>query len=168
MYDIIQFPDLCQYTYQAFVMTNLEAPIFHTPNHGRPKKCAPIQSGLKTHFCGNCGLQGHNARSCKTPQDMFVVSSSSSSASSSPGGKKLVSFPKCFLLARLGANYMHQIAASAGLKKFNSQPPFSTQRVQEILDLLEVEKQTLEEVHLMSLLYFLLQVFDFLIRLFFL
>jgi hypothetical protein len=160
LYQAIQFPDMASYNYDSFQMTDLEAPVLYKPNRGRPKAFSPLKSSAKEQFCGKCGKPGHNKRSCKVPEGMIASSSSSSSSSASSSlstHQKQVTYPKCFLLARLGSYYFQELAASEKKSPVVTKFPMSAAALQEILSLVDLLKGV-EPIHIVSALYFLLQV----------
>ncbi len=173
LYEAIQFPDLASYNYDSFQMTDLEPPVLYKPNRGRPKSFSPLKSSAKEQFCGKCGKSGHNKRSCKVPEDMIASSSSSSSSSASSSlssPQKPITYPKCYLLARLGGFYFQELAASEKRSPLVIKFPMSAAALQEILSLVDHLKGV-EPIHILSALYFLLQVstiFTFLFVLLFL
>jgi hypothetical protein len=139
-------------------MTDLEAPVLYKPNRGRPKTFSPLKSSAKEQFCGMCGKPGHNKRSCKVPDGMIASSTSSSSASSSPTTpQKRVTYPKCFLLAKLGGYYFQELAAAEKKSQVVTKIPMSPVALNELLSLVDLLRDA-EAIHQISALYFLLQV----------
>lgn len=157
LYAGITFPDLGVFTFSSFQMTKLEGPVFCSPNRGRPKKMAPITAHVKEQFCSKCGKAGHNKRSCVVPDGMVMSSSSTASSSSSPSSRKQVVYPKCYILAKMGAHYFQEIASSLGKKCLNTSVPMSSEDLGEILSLVE-HLQDVEESQKVTALYFLLKV----------